>query len=265
PKPVEPAPVKEAPAPAPKPEAPAEPSQTASPPVAPPPAASAPQPPPDAQVNPVSPPAPPAVAKVETPPSPPQPQAKAEPAPAPVRPSTVARKPETPAPSPQPKQASAAKAVPPAAGTGVGYPYSVYLESLQNADNLKGTVQTYESQGLSIYWAKVSLGAKGTWYRLFTGYFRSAQEAEAFIQQKRIKDGEVKQTRYANLIGTFGSRQAGEERVLALTNMGLSAYSIQGADGQVRVYSGAHMNREGAEINQAELNSRGIKSEVVER
>jgi cell division protein FtsN len=47
--------------------------------------------------------------------------------------------------------------------------------------------------------------------------------------------------------------------------MGLSAYSIQAADGQVRVYSGAFITREGAEKNQADLNAKGIKSEIAER
>ena len=111
----------------------------------------------------------------------------------------------------------------------------------------------------------MDLGAKGTWYRLFTGYFRTAQEAEGFVQQKRIKDGEVKETRYANLVGAFGGKQAADEKARALMSMGLSAYSIQAADGQVRVYSGAFITREGAEKNQADLNAKGIKSEIAER
>jgi len=150
-------------------------------------------------------------------------------------------------------------------GSGIAYPYSVYLGSIQGMDLVKKAMSSYESQGLSPYWSKVDLGAKGTWYRVYAGHFASAQEAEAFIQQKRIKDGEVKETRYSNLIGTFGTKQGGEEKALALAGMGVSAYSIPAADGQVRLYSGAFITKEGAEKNQAELNSRGIKSEIVER
>jgi cell division septation protein DedD len=150
-------------------------------------------------------------------------------------------------------------------GSAAGYPYAVYLGSVQGMDYVRRAMSSYESQGLSTYWSKVDLGAKGTWYRVFTGYFRSAQEAEAFIQQKRIKEGEVKETKYSNLIGTFGSKQAGEEKALALAKMGLSAYWIPAADGQVRVYSGAFITKDGAEKNQAELVSKGIKSEIVER
>jgi len=139
------------------------------------------------------------------------------------------------------------------------------LGSFQNPEYLKKAMSVYEDQGLSPYWVKIELREKGTWYRFFAGYFRSAQEAEAFIQQKRIKDGEVKETRYSNLIGTFGTKQEGEEKALALTRMGLSAYWIPGADGQVRLYSGAFTTKEGGEKNQAELNSRGIKSQIVER
>jgi hypothetical protein len=193
--------------------------------------------------------------------------AKSEPKapPVPAQQPAVPKKTETPQPASQPKEVAAAKTVPPVSGSGGAYPYSVYLGSVQGMDYVKRAMSAYEGQGLSTYWSKVDLGAKGTWYRLFTGHFRSAPEAEAFIQQKRIKDGEVKETRYSNLIGTFGTKQGGEERALALAGMGLSAYSIQGADGQVRLYIGAFITKEGAEKNQAELNARGIKSEIVER
>ena len=281
--------------PAAKAETPIEPVKAVSPPAPPPaPPAAAPPKPPEAQVKPV-PPAPPAVAKVETPPPPVQPQVKVAPPPAPVQPPVVSqpqappppvqpavksepkappapvqqpavpKKAETPQTSSQPKELAVAKTIPPVSGSAVGYPYAVYLGSVQGMDYVRRAMSSYESQGLTAYWSKVDLGAKGTWYRIFTGYFRSAQEAEAFIQQKRIKDGEVKETRYSNLIGTFGSKQAGEEKALALAKMGLSAYWIPAADGQVRVYSGAFITKDGAEKNQAELNSKGIKSEIAER
>jgi cell division protein FtsN len=191
---------------------------------------------------------------------------KSEPkAPAPVQDPTVAKKLETRQPGSQPKQVAAAKAVAPVSASGAAYPYSVYLGSFQSMDYTKRAMSSYENQGLSTYWAKVDLGAKGTWYRLFTGYFKSAQEAEAFIQQKRIRDGEVKETRYSNLIGTFGTKQAGEEKALALAKLGLSAYGIPAADGQVRLYSGAFITKEGAEKNRVELNSKGINSEIGQR
>jgi cell division septation protein DedD len=183
----------------------------------------------------------------------------------PVQPPATPKKLEAPQPASQPKEVAAAKAVAPASGTGTGYPYSVYVGSVQGMDFVKKAISSYEGQGISIYWSKVDLGAKGTWYRLFTGYFRTAQEAEGFVQQKRIKDGEVKETRYANLVGAFGGKQAADEKARALMSMGLSAYSIQAADGQVRVYSGAFITREGAEKNQADLNAKGIKSEIAER
>jgi len=239
-------------------------------------------------------PEPPEVAKAETPPPPPAAQApvKIEPPPAEEQPPaksqasatgspgpksgpkalppsvqapTVSKKAEISQTGSQPKEGEFTKTLPPVSGSGIAYPYSVYLGSIQGMDLVKKAMSSYESQGLSPYWSKVDLGAKGTWYRVYAGHFASAQEAEAFIQQKRIKDGEVKETRYSNLIGTFGTKQGGEEKALALAGMGVSAYSIPAADGQVRLYSGAFITKEGAEKNQAELNSRGIKSEIVER
>jgi len=251
------------------PKPPAQP-QTVQPPQAPPKPAEAvtpppPPPPPVVQAKP-APAAPPAVAKVETPP-PVQAPLKSEPKapPAPVQQPAVPKKAETPQPGSQPREAVAAKTVSPVSGSGVSFPYSVYLGSYQSSEYVKKALSIYENQGLTPYWSKVELGEKGTWRRVFTGYFRSAQEAEAFIQQKRIKDGEVKETRYANLIATFRTRQEGDEKALALTTKGLSAYWIPSADGQVRLYSGAYITKDGAVKNQAELNAMGIKSEIVER
>jgi SPOR domain len=250
------------------PEVQAKPAPPAPPPVA---KAETPQPPPvqpPVKVEPSPAPVQPPVKSLpQAPPPPVQPPVKSEPKapPAPVQPPAVPKKVEAPQKASQPKEVAVVKPAPPASGSGVSSPYSVYLGSFQNLEYLKRALSVYENQGLSSYWTKVELGAKGTWYRVFTGHFRSAQEAEAFIQQKRIKDGEVKETRYSNLIGTFGTKQGGEEKALALARMGVSAYWIQGADAQVRLYSGAFISREGAEKHQVELNSRGIKNEIVER
>ena len=208
---------------------------------------------------------PPLLSQPQAPQPPVQLPVKSEPKtpPAPVQQPAVPKKAETPQSGTQPKEVAVAKTTPPASG--VSYPYSVYLGSFQNLEYLKRALSVYENQGLSSYWTKVELGTKGTWYRVFTGHFKSAQEAEAFIQQKKIKDGEVRAMRYTNLIGTFESRQGGEEKARAVVGMGLSAYWVQLGDGQVRLCSGAFVNKEDAEKNQAELSAKGIKSEIVER
>jgi hypothetical protein len=184
---------------------------------------------------------------------------------APIQQSVVPKRAETPQTGSQPKEVAAVKTVPHVSANTVAYPYSVYFGSVQSMDYAIRGLSAYESQGFLTYWSKVHLGAKGTWYRLFTGYFRSAQEAKAFIQQNGIKDGEVKETRYSNLIGTFATKKEKEDKALALAKMGLSAYFIPAGNGQFRLYSGGFITRDGAEQNQAELNSRGIKSEIVER
>ena len=280
--------------PAQPPQVPPKTAETVTPPQPPPPPAVAPPKQPELQAK-ALPPAPPEVAKVDKPLPPAQPPVKAESPPAPVQapvksepqapppsvqpplksqPKTppapvqqpvVPKRAETPQAGVQPKEVAPAKSVPHVSTSTVAYPYSVYLGSVQGMEYAIKGLSPYESQGFSTYWSKVHLGAKGTWYRLFAGYFRTAQEAETFIQQKGIKDGEVKETRYSNLIGTFGTKKEGEEKALALAKMGLSAYCIPAGDVQVRLYSGAFITRDGAEKNQVELDSKGIKSEIVER
>jgi len=114
--------------------------------------------------QPTPPPAPPAVAKVEIPPSPAQPPVKVAPPPAPVQQHVksqpqaspppvqqpaVTKKAETPQTGLQPKEVAAAKTVPHVSASGIAYPYSVYLESVQSID--------YAIKGLS----SVELNSRG--------------------------------------------------------------------------------------------------------
>ncbi|NIM98249.1 MAG: hypothetical protein GTO24_09275, partial [candidate division Zixibacteria bacterium] len=79
------------------------------------------------------------------------------------------------------------------------YPYSVYLGSYRTPENLKKAVTIYGSMGLSPYWVQVDLGEKGKWFRLFSRFFRTRAEADAFIRENRIEGAASKHTKYAVL------------------------------------------------------------------
>jgi cell division septation protein DedD len=133
-------------------------------------------------------------------------------------------------------------------------------------DRARTAVSIYEKDyGISSYWVKVDLGEKGTWYRVFTGYFRSAEEAEAFIRQKQLTEGEVKQTKYSALIGDFSSPEEAEGTIKRLLQFGYSSYMVPVPGGRSRLYSGAFYTWEGARQQVAELAPKGIRSQPVER
>lgn len=146
------------------------------------------------------------------------------------------------------------------------YPFSVYLGAFMTLDRARTAVSIYqEDYDISSYWVKVDLGEKGLWYRIFTGHFRTEQEAEAFVRQKELKDGQVKQTKFSTLIGEYSKPAEAEETVRGLLQRGYSSYFVPVSGGGVRLYSGAFYTLTGAKKQHAELASKGIHSRVVER
>jgi hypothetical protein len=145
------------------------------------------------------------------------------------------------------------------------YPYSVYLGSFKAVEAVKKALFDYQEKGLSAYWVKVDLGDKGVWFRFFTGYFRTKEEAEKYIRDRSLQGATPGLTKYANLIGSYGSDKEIEDHKQALLSAGFYPYVIKGADGKSLLYSGAFDRKEYAEKERSALASKGIQSTVVER
>jgi hypothetical protein len=145
------------------------------------------------------------------------------------------------------------------------YPYSVYLGSFKSADAVKRAMSEYYEKGLSPYWAKVDLGDKGVWFRFFTGYFQTKDEAEKFIRDRNIQGASLGNTKYANLIGIYSSDTEAEEIRKQLESAGFYPYVIKGPSGKSYVYSGAFDRKEYAEKERIILASKGITSTTTER
>ncbi|MBN2032685.1 MAG: SPOR domain-containing protein, partial [Deltaproteobacteria bacterium] len=146
------------------------------------------------------------------------------------------------------------------------YPFSIYLGSFMSLDRTRKAVSIFKKDHeISPYWVKVNLGNKGTWYRVFTGYFHSAAEADAFFKKKNLKECEVRRTNYAILLGEFAGQEEAEEMIHRLSQIGYSSYFMPGPEGGFKLYSGVYKTPEDARDQQAELASKGIESTVVER
>lgn len=145
------------------------------------------------------------------------------------------------------------------------YPYSVYLGSFKAPEAVKKALSDYHEKGLSAYWARVDLGDKGIWYRFFAGYFRTKEEAEKYISERKLQGATPQLTIYANWIGSYVSEKDAEDRKKALVSAGFWPYVIKNAEGKSVLYSGAFDRKEYAEKEQTALASKGIQSEVVER
>lgn len=172
-----------------------------------------------------------------------------------------------PAPPPQSQVPSqpAAPEPPPAQTMAPQYPYAVYLGSFKAPEAVKKAVSDYQEKGFSAYWARVDLGDKGVWYRFFTGHFETKEEVEKYLYERKIQGASLGNTKYAALIGRYGTDKEAEDQKRALFAAGFCPYVIKHDDGRSYVYSGAFDRKEHAEKERSDLAAKGIKSEVVER
>jgi cell division septation protein DedD len=146
------------------------------------------------------------------------------------------------------------------------YPFSIYLGSFNDLERAKEAVRQYEQIGLFPYWVKINLEEKGIWYRVYAGYFRDHDRAQGFITENGIKDANIKETAYANLIGTYRSSDELEAMIQAIKDMGYSPYVIEAEGNNISIlFVGAFITKIGAEEQERELQSDGILSQVVER
>jgi succinoglycan biosynthesis transport protein ExoP len=145
------------------------------------------------------------------------------------------------------------------------FPYSLYLGSSATRDQAKGAIANYSRKGIFPYWAKVDLGQKGVWFRIYLGHFKSAEDAKRFAAGHGLDEAEVKKTEYANLIGQYAENEGLEKEMKKLSKLGYTPYVIKGADGKSRLYCGAFITEAGAERLQGELKSNGIDSRIMHR
>ncbi len=168
------------------------------------------------------------------------------------------------APSEVPAQV-ADKVIPSEEPKTLSYPYSIYLGSYDKIDSVKDLETDYEAMGLSPYWVKADLGERGIWFRLFTNYFQTREEADNFIKTRQVPDAETQKTKYVNLIGTYSSAQEASKQREIIKEMGYCPYIITDNRNTFWLYVGAFNEKDLAEKHNAELMQKGIQSKVVER
>ena len=106
---------------------------------------------------------------------------------------------------------------------------------------------------------------KGTWYRVYVGYFKDPEKAGRFKREKGLREAALRKTKYANLIGIYSSPDELEDKIVALKKLDFSPYVIRNENGKSRLLVGAFITKEGVETEHRELKSKGIESQVVMR
>lgn len=145
------------------------------------------------------------------------------------------------------------------------YPFAIHSGSFRTLSTAQKAVEGYRKKGLEAYWTRVDLPGKGAWYRVFIGHYNSLESALKIIATKALIDAMPLKTRYANLIGTYSSEDDLQRQRRFIIESGCSPYVILDDTGDFNLYTGAYASLENAEKHSAELNAKGIPSQVVER
>jgi len=147
----------------------------------------------------------------------------------------------------------------------VSYPYSIHAGSYRSFQSAELSAETYRKAGLQAFWARVDLGEKGVWYRVFIDCYKDPVMAQGIIKEKQLKDARPIRVRYANFIGAYFSSDDLKKQSRFLSEKGYSPYFIQDDNSENYLYMGAFDTVKEAEEFSVELSSRGIRSLVVER
>jgi cell division septation protein DedD len=145
------------------------------------------------------------------------------------------------------------------------YPYSVLVGSFRNQFTADSTMEGCLKKGYTTYQVKKELKGRGTWFRVLVGYFESLEEARDFILSEHLEDAVPVKTRYANLLGTFPSRESARKEIQKLSGLRHTPYLIESESRKCRLYIGAFESRKEAEAQASILASSGISCTPIRR
>jgi hypothetical protein len=145
------------------------------------------------------------------------------------------------------------------------YPYSLRLASYRDGKRAVKSLDDYRKRGLSPHVVKVDLSGMGIWYRIYSGYYGSQQEAMADRDKHDLKDAEIIRTRWANRIGIYDDETGADSMFDRLASKGHHPYVVRSGTGRFLIYVGAFLTRRGAEMQQQDLAGQDIESQTVQR
>ena len=152
-----------------------------------------------------------------------------------------------------------------AALPGASSPYSIYLGSYRTQEKAQKEITPYVRNGLSPYIVKVHLKEKGTWWRIYLGHFQTYGQGMQAKNRLGLQDSSIKNTAYANFIGTYSSERSMTDMIQHLKRFGYDPYFIKSVQGPHNLYVGAFVSKPAADRHNQQLLADGIKSRVVER
>ena len=107
--------------------------------------------------------------------------------------------------------------------------------------------------------------AKGIWYRLFNGYYRSKEDALQFKKDHGLSESIVVFTPWTVLVAAFATHPETEKIRLVLKDNQIDYYTFKNSNGGYWLLTGAFVTKEGAANLAQEIVALGYDAKVVSR
>jgi len=145
------------------------------------------------------------------------------------------------------------------------HPFSLRSSSYQQEERAFQEISEIKQLGLTPYLVKADLGDLGTLWRIYIGFYSTAEEAEKIKSTYKLANATVQKTDYACQVGEYLNETDVLNTFEGLKKSGYFPYAIQKGRNLFRIYLGAYEKRSEAEALQQRLQKKGLKSQVVKR
>ncbi len=145
------------------------------------------------------------------------------------------------------------------------YPYSILLETFLKPELARQALLTYQERGISAYWVKVNLGNEVIRYRVFTGTFSTAADAQLYLEQHQLSGKLIRLTNYSARVGIYNNKPQLITDFIKTRETGVVPYILRTNEDSYYLYVGAFYTYRGAVVQCHSLIKSGLGCKPVKR
>jgi cell division septation protein DedD len=153
----------------------------------------------------------------------------------------------------------------PAVGCSISSAFALQLGSFKTLKRVVRAVSHYKERQVDAHWHQLDFGAKGKWYRVFTGPFVTKEEAEEFKARFSLPKSIVLFAPWSVLIDPASSSEDLDQVITLLQDKHHDCFLAKCKDGSHRVLTGIFIKQDRAKKLAQEINELGIMARVISR